>query len=372
MRPPMPPTVASTPLSRGGSQPAGPTRRALLLLTMGGLAPPLAWALPPRVLRFPRDFGSHPEFRTEWWYITGHARSGTREFGFQLTFFRSRVESTQSLHSAFAARQLLFAHAAVTDLEGRRLLHDQRIAREGFGIASASEADTDVHLRDWSLVRSAQGYAARLPAADFELDLRFEATQPVFLQGEAGLSRKGPSQTQASYYYSEPQLATSGGLRIAGHRFDVRGTAWLDHEWSDAYLDPGAAGWDWIGMNLFDGSALMAFRIRRPDGTALWAGGSLRSADGRVRVFGHDELRFEAEGSWTSPRTRAVYPVRWRIHTPAGVFQLRALLDDQELDSRASTGTVYWEGVSELLDASGRAVGRGYLELTGYVKALKL
>lgn len=347
----------------------GLSRRTVLLSALAG---PAAWALPPRVLQFPRDFGSHPELRTEWWYITGQAQAGTREFGFQLTFFRSRVDAAQSIQSAFAARQLIFAHAAITDLEGRRLWHDQRIAREGFGVASASEADTDVRLRDWSLKRDGQGYAARLPAAGFALDLRFDPTQPVLLQGSAGLSRKGPEPDQASYYYSEPQLAVSGSLSLQGRRFEVQGRAWLDHEWSEALLHPEAVGWDWIGMNLFDGGALTAFRLRRRDGSALWHGGSLRTADGRLQVFGPDALRFEAEAHWTSPRTRAAYPTRWRIHTPAGAFTVRALLDDQELDGQGSTGTVYWEGLSELLDAGGQPVGRGYLELTGYAQALKL
>ena len=347
----------------------GVSRRTVLLCA---LAAPAAWALPPRTLRFPRDFGSHPGQHTEWWYITGQARTGAREFGFQLTFFRSRVDETQGMRSAFAARQLIFAHAALTDLEGRRLWHDQRIAREGFGVASAAEDDTDVRLRDWMLRRDGKGYAARLPAEGFGLELRFTPTQPVMLQGEAGLSRKGPEVEQASYYYSEPQLATQGRLSLQGRSFDVQGTAWLDHEWSDAYLHPDAAGWDWIGMNLFDGSALMAFRIRRRDGSSLWAGGSLRTPDGRQRIFGPDELRFEVQGRWTSPRTRADYPVRLRIGSPAGNFDIRALLDDQELDSRGSTGAVYWEGLSEVLDAQGKAIGRGYLELTGYAQALRM
>jgi predicted secreted hydrolase len=347
----------------------GVSRRAVLL---SALAAHAAWALPSRTLRFPRDFGSHPEQHTEWWYITGQARTGAREFGFQLTFFRSRVDETQGMRSAFAARQLIFAHAALTDLEGRKLWHDQRIAREGFGVASAAEDDTDVRLRDWTLRRDGKGYAARLPAEGFGLELRFTPTQPVMLQGEAGLSRKGPEVEQSSYYYSEPQLATQGRLSLQGRSFDVQGTAWLDHEWSDAYLHPDAAGWDWIGMNLFDGSALMAFRIRRRDGSALWAGGSLRTPDGRQRIFDPDELRFEVQGRWTSPRTRADYPVRLRIGTPAGNFDIRALLDDQELDSRGSTGAVYWEGLSELLDAQGKAIGRGYLELTGYAQALRM
>lgn len=348
-----------------------PMHRRALLLAM--LSAPAAWALPPRALQFPRDFGSHPELRTEWWYITGHAKAGAREFGFQLTFFRSRVDDTQAMQSAFAAKQLVFAHAAVTDLQGGKLLHDQRIARAGFGIAQAGEADTDVRLRDWTLQRGADGrYQARLPAGDFALSLDFTPTQPVLLQGNAGLSRKGPQPEQASYYYSEPQLATRGRLTVQGQAFDVEGTAWLDHEWSEALMHPEAVGWDWIGMNLDDGSALTAFHLRRADGSALWGGGSWRPRGEEARSFGADTVHFDAERRWTSPRTRAAYPVQWRTDTPAGRFTVRALLDDQELDSRSSTGAVYWEGLSELLDSQGRRVGHGYLEMTGYAARLRL
>lgn len=347
------------------------SRRSLLLASLGASA--ATWALPSRTLQFPRDFGSHPELRTEWWYVTGHAESGGRAFGFQLTFFRSRIDGTQDMRSAFAARQLIFAHAAVTDLEGRRLWHDQRTARAGFGVASALEGDTAVKLRDWTLVRNADGsYHARLPADGFALDLQFRPTQPVLLQGDAGLSRKGPDASQASYYYSEPQLATRGSLSLQGRRFDITGTAWLDHEWSEALLHPDAVGWDWIGMNLDDGAALTAFRLRRADGSALWFGGSHRSRDGMVRTFGADDVRFDAERHWTSPRTNARYPTRWRVQTPAGTFTVNALLDDQELDSSGSTGAVYWEGLSDLLDPQGRRVGRGYLEMTGYAAKLRM
>ncbi|BEP60986.1 lipocalin-like domain-containing protein [Variovorax sp. V213] len=350
------------------------SRRSLLLTALAA-AVPASWALPARALQFPRDFGSHPELQTEWWYITGHAKTPAgREFGFQVTFFRSRVDAAQGLRSAFAAKHLVFAHAAVTDLDGRVLLHDQRIARAGFGIASASETDTDLRLRDWSLVRGADGsYSAHIPAGEFSIDLRFAPTQPLLLQGKAGLSRKGPEETQASYYYSEPQLKTQGRLTLKkGQAFDVDGTAWLDHEWSEALMHPDAVGWDWIGMNLDDGSALTAFRLRRRDGGALWAGGSFRTRDGALRIFGSDEVRFDGASAWTSPRTQARYPTQWRVQTPSGSFEVRALLDDQELDSRGSAGGVYWEGVSDLLDAQGRRVGRGYLEMTGYAAPLRL
>ena len=355
-----------------------PLQRRRVLLQLAALAAAgtgsgSAWALPPRTLRFPRDHGSHPDLRTEWWYLTGHAATDTgRSFGFQVTFFRSRIDATQAMRSAFAARQLIFAHAAVTDLQGARLLHDQRIARAGFGIAQASESDTNVHLRNWSLRRAADGYHASVAADGFALALRCTPTQAVLLQGDAGLSRKGPDPAQASYYYSQPQLQTEGRITVGGQPFDVSGRAWLDHEWSDELLHPDAVGWDWIGMNLFDGSALTAFQLRRADGSALWAGGSLRDAAGALRVFAPADLRFAPGRVWTSPRTQARYPVQWRIETPAGPFEVQALLDDQELDSGASTGAVYWEGLSTLLDGAGKRVGEGYLEMTGYVAPLRL
>uniref|UniRef100_UPI002479BDC5 lipocalin-like domain-containing protein n=1 Tax=Variovorax paradoxus TaxID=34073 RepID=UPI002479BDC5 len=150
----------------------------------------------------------------------------------------------------------------------RALRHDQRIARAGLGGASTSETDTALRLRDWSLLRGADGYTARIPASGFTLELRFAPTQPVLLQGRAGLSRKGPDEAQASYYYSEPQLAAQGRIVLDGQPFAVRGKAWLDHEWSEALLHPEAVGWDWIGMNLDDGGALTAFHLRRADGSA--------------------------------------------------------------------------------------------------------
>lgn len=346
------------------------SRRALVLAALA--AAPCTHALPPRTPQFPRDFGSHPELRTEWWYITGHARAGAREFGFQVTFFRSRVDETQAMQSAFAAKQLIFAHAAITDLEGRRLHHAQRIARAGFGIAQAGERDTDVRLRDWSLVRADGVYRARIPAGEFALELRCASTQPVLLHGNSVLSSKGPEAGQVSYYYSEPQLATQGRLLLQGRAFDVSGTAWLDHEWSETPMHRDAVGWDWIGINLADGSALMAFRLRRGDGSALWGGGSFRRAGGASQGFDPDEVVFEPLRRWQSPTSRASYPVEWSVQTPVGRYTVRALLDSQELDSRGSTGTIYWEGLCDLLDAQGRPVGRGYLEMTGYAAPLRM
>ncbi len=176
----------------------------------------------------------------------------------------------------------MFAHAAVTDVQGRRLHHDQRIARAGFGVALADTADTRVRLRDWHLTRGGRRrrtWPGCRPATS-RWTCASSPRQPLLLQGEAGLSRKGPDPAQASHYYSVPQLATTGTITLEGRRFEVQGKAWLDHEWSEALMHPQAVGWDWIGMNLDDGSALTAFQLRRQDGTPLWAGGSFRTAGG--------------------------------------------------------------------------------------------
>lgn len=359
-------------------------RRALL---RGALLSPLLFAaraphaaatypgVTPRPLEFPRDHGSHPEFRTEWWYITGWVRDAARaaapEMGVQVTFFRHRPQIAEDSGSAFAPKELLFAHAAVADPAHGRLRHDQRAARAGFGLAQAASADTDVRIGDWSLRREGERYVARVTARDFGFDLAFEAREPLLLQGENGLSRKGRAATQASYYYSRPALAVTGSLTVQGAAREVRGTAWLDHEWSSEYLAGDARGWDWTGINFDDGGALMAFVIRGRDGQAQWAGGTRRDAAGRVRRFGPEAVRFDARRTWRSPRTGVEYPVAMQVTAGDEVLELTPLLDDQELDSRASVGTIYWEGAVRALRA-GAPVGRGYLELTGYGGPLRI
>ena len=157
---------------------------------LGSAAADFAQVVPGKVFSFPEDHGPHDGFRIEWWYITGQAVSSgadRRQFGFQVTFFRTRVEGTQGMTSRFAAQQLLFAHAAITDVAGQKLWHDQRIARSGFGIASASEQDMALKLRDWSLTASGGHYKANLPSSDFAIQLQFAETQSVLLQGQQGL-----------------------------------------------------------------------------------------------------------------------------------------------------------------------------------------
>ena len=344
----------------------------LAWLCGAAVAQEYAQVKPGHELQFPRDHGSHGQFRTEWWYLTGWVKDESgRELGVQITFFRNRPRVAEANPSRFAPRQLLFAHAALADPAIGKLLHDQRAARAGFGLAEAQEGRTEVAIDDWSLRQTTDGYSARIAAREFEYALEFKLTQPVLLQGAGGLSRKGPEPAQASYYYSQPHLAVTGSIMLGGKKRVVQGEAWLDHEWSSEYLAAQAQGWDWIGLNLADGGALMAFRIRDKQGGTLWAGGSLRAADGRVRVFEPREISFLPLRRWRSPRTQTEYPVALRVRAGDMEFDLVPLMDDQELDSRASTGTIYWEGAVSARTGD-KLLGRGYLELTGYWRPLQL
>jgi predicted secreted hydrolase len=322
-------------------------------------------------LAFPRDHGSHPAFRVEWWYFTGWIRGGGRDLGFQVTFFRNRPGIGEDNASRFAPTQLLFAHAALADAEVGFLLQDQKAGRAGFGLAQAQQGDTDVHIDDWSLKRTGGAFAARIAAREFALTLDFQPTQAIFLEGEEGYSRKGPLPVQASYYYSWPQLKVSGSIVVKGRALEVEGSAWLDHEWSSEPLVPEASGWDWAGINAADGGALMAFRVRRRDGGVLWAGATQRDSAGRTRALGPQEVRFEPLKTWISPHTQASYPVSMRLSAGSIDVELKPVMNDQEVDARASTGTVYWEGAVSA-NSRGGFFGRGYLELTGYWKPLQL
>ena len=365
-------------------------RRRLLMLAALPLMPKSVFALERRVtragdadrdyaavipgyrLRFPYDEGSHPAFRTEWWYVTGWLdRSGRPSIGFQVTFFRTRPEADAKNPSAFSPRQIVIAHAALSEAARGRLVHDQTVARAVFGLAGAQEGRTHVWIDEWSLTQKDTSYAVRIPAREFALELTLSARQPPLLQGDEGYSRKGPRPASASYYYSIPHLAIAGALIEKGRRYAVSGNAWLDHEWSSSYMDERASGWDWIGINLDDGGALMAFRMRGREGGTLWAGGAYRNAAGLRRSFSPDDVTFTPVRSWRSPRTGASYPVAFRVKAGELEFAIDPLMDDQEHDTRATVGTVYWEGAVTARIAQ-KIVGRGYLELTGYWQPMKL
>ncbi len=342
-------------------------RRAFLALAIA--APGLARGFDPVVpgvpLAFPRDRGAHPGHRIEWWYVTGEVEGPRGPLGFQVTFFRVRNKAAEDNPSRFSPRQLLFAHAAIADPARGRLLHDQRAARLLGDLVRAREGETDVRLDGWTLARVGPAYQARIAAEGFALELDLVPTQAPLLQGDGGFSRKGPLASQASYYYSEPQLEVTGRIVAGGAPLSVRGRAWLDHEWSSALLAPEANGWDWLGANLDDGGALTIFRVRGKDGATVWATATRRARDEQATTALATAIAFTPRRTWTSPRTGVTYPVEMDIAAGAERWSIRPLMDDQELDARSSTGTLYWEGAVRVESASG-ARGRGYLELTGY------
>ncbi len=348
--------------------------------------PRYAPVVPGPALRFPADFGSHPDFRTEWWYVTGWLTTTRgQSLGFQITFFRTKPAVEEQNPSAFTPRQLLIAHCAISDPERGRLWHDQRIRREGFGLAEAESGDTNVWIDRWALRRAAGAsigtgaagtaggsYVVDVDGDELSLQLTLAATQPPLLNGDSGFSRKGPAAESASYYYSVPHLKVTGHVSRGGRPAEaVSGEAWLDHEWSSEYLDAEAVGWDWSGINLDDGGALMIFRIRDAGGSTRFAGGTLRDAAGRTQIFSPSEILLTPTRRWTSPRTGVAYPVAWRLRAGTRQFVLEPLMDDQENDARLSTGAIYWEGAIRAFE-SGHSAGRGYLELTGYGARLQL
>jgi predicted secreted hydrolase len=359
-----------------------PFRRSLLLAST--LAPfgstvgaPIDFPnVAPRALAFPRDHGAHPDYRIEWWYLTGVLGDSTvtDALGMQVTFFRVRTSIDPANPSRFAAHQLLFAHVALADPARASLAVDQQIVRLAAGGAHANTGDTDIALGRWRFVRNANGaYACDVPARTFRLHFVATPQQPVLLQGRDGYFPKETQGAYASYYYSVPQLAIEAEIQRDQQRRTLRGVAWLDHEWASSLLEPRATGWDWIGMNLDDGTAVMAFQTRRKsDGAVLFAYASIRAAGAaQARSFAGAQVRFEPLTYWQSPRTRARYPISQRVAIGERTFETRPLFADQELDARMTGSAIYWEGASALFEG-GRRIGRGYLEMTGYAAPLTL
>lgn len=351
-------------------------RRIFLLspLLLPGLAaadspPRYATAERGRRLIFPRDHGGHEEYRTEWWYVTGALDAPERDIGFQLTFFRVRSGDAETLASPIAPRQILFAHAAVTR-GNAGLLHAERAGRANLGAAFSAD-DCRLHIGPWRMERAGEGaneyFLLRALDTAFAFDLRLTPTQPLILQGEEGWSQKGPRPELASHYVSWPQLQVAGTITLGNKVHATHGRAWFDHEWSTEVLGAGSVGWDWIGINLDDGGALMAFRIRDKDGGTVYAHASLRDAAGRLTRFGPTETQFRPLRGWQSPRNGARYPVGMEIRLGPHAVRTEPLIDDQEITAHRPLPISYWEGLVRL---SGSLRGRGYLEMTGYAGSL--
>lgn len=332
-----------------------------------------AQALHPREWNFPRDHGRHDGFKTEWWYFTGNLRDAAgHRFGYQLTFFRTAYAPHATTRpSKWGMSDLYFAHAAVTDVSGQMFTFKDCLQRGRPGLAEASDQTLDVSLLDWSARFGEGGIRLRAMEKGFAIDLTCAAGRGPVLQGKGGVNAKGPNPGQASYYYSMTRLATTGTLEAAGKRFAVEGMSWMDHEFSSNALSPEQVGWDWMGLTLADGSDLMIYRLRNGSGGTDYLSGTRISTDGQPHYLAASEIQLEGSKPWKSAASGGVYPQEWRL-VVAGQAPLvvRSLMPGQELLTPNSTKVNYFEGAAEVLDAAGRHVGEGYLEMTGYAKPL--
>jgi len=336
----------------------------------------------PCKLSFPGDHGPHPGYRTEWWYYTGQLTAADqRRFGFQLTFFRSRLKPPADRHtwpkpaSAWRTDQIYLAHAALTDVTGGRHLQAEKTARPVLSLAGAEQdgAALKIHLHTWQAVITADSHHLQADADDFALTLDLQPVKAPVHHGEAGYSRKGRAPEQASCYYSFTRLQADGTVTLDGIGHRVRGTAWMDHEFSTAPLQEGIIGWDWFSLQLSDQTELMIYWLRHPDGSINPASsGTYVMPAGQARHLERGDVRIEPLSYWTSPHTGARYPVKWNLAvTPLKCnLTVTADLADQEMRTSRSTHIVYWEGSVSArgLKEDKPVEGIGYVELTGYAK----
>lgn len=341
-------------------------------------APPtdtFAVAKPGYAFVFPRDHGSHPAFRTEWWYFTGHlwTQDGQRRFGYQLTFFRqASPQGPWRGSAAWRSDQLHLAHGVITDEAGRRFLVDERLDRAGL-LAGSAEDRLNVFQQDWCAEQKPSGRIhLRMTVRGSILELDLDPATPPVIFGEQGVSRKGADPSAASHYITYPRLESRGRLRLPeGTVLAVQGLGWMDHEFSSNQLDQGQVGWDWAGIQLRDGRSLMAYRLRRQDGgqdpfstvTEVDAAGNILR---RTQTFA-----MRGAAAWRSPHSGAAYPLPMTLEAWGQRWTLVPILQDQELRTGRSTGITYWEGACRVMDETGREVGQAYLELTGYAHSLK-
>lgn len=353
---------------------------AVPLTTADGFAVPQ----PGQPFDFPRDHGSHPDFRIEWWYLTGHLWTETgRRFGFQATFFRQagpREGREARAAGAFGSEALFLAHSAVLDVGTGRFLHQERLNRSGWDAVASTES-LDLRNGNWTLrmtdPATEQMHLNASVRAEAALDLTLSPGKPKVFFGKDGVSRKGADPTAASYYITFPRLDVAGSLAIDGRSVPVAGQAWMDHEISSSQLSGGQVGWDWTSIQLTDGREIMAYRLRLEDGssdpfsTLAWI-----DREGKVSHLGSDQFEWQPLEWWLSPETGGRYPIAYRLRTadPATgelvVFEIRPLASAQELTGGIG-GIAYWEGAGRVLDGKGLEVGSAYTELTGYAASME-
>ncbi len=331
-----------------------------------------AYPVPEAELSFPRDHGSHPFYKTEWWYLTGHFNSedNSQRYGFQLTFFRSAGEPGSN------AQQIHMAHAALTNLNTGQFLHEERLNRAGWNAQSAV-GHLDLFNGNWSLsMNEDESMKARFSVqSEAIVHLEFIPLKPKTLFGKDGYSRKGKNPSSVSHYITFTRLGTTGTLELNGESYSVTGQTWMDHEFSSSQLEPGQIGWNWTSLILDDGTELMAYVMRRADGkTDPHSTLTLIAADGSKRALSSDAFEWTPQRFWQSPTSGGNYPIdyhlSWNDAGEKGEIFVKANADAQELQGQIGQFQ-YWEGSSQAYDANGHPIGSGYTELTGYTKSLQ-
>jgi predicted secreted hydrolase len=354
-----------------------PLLSLILLLTAPVLADtpvPGPWKIVTdvRPFAFPADHAAHEDYRIEWWYYTGNVKTDDgRWFGYQLTFFRTGVVHSPESKSRWAIRDLYIAHFAISDIAAEQFHCFQRVNRRGVGWAGADRDRYRAWNGDWEVRLEGDQHVLTARDGSYRLDLRLVSQKPPALHGNAGISPKGPSRGNASYYYSLTRMKTTGTLTVADKTFAVSGLSWMDHEFSSSFLEPGEQGWDWLSLQLDDGRDLMLYRIRRSDGTVDAASSAtLVLADGRTQSLGSKDFTLTPGRTWHSSASETTYPVAWTLRVPNHGIELsiQASFPSQEMNTAATTGFAYWEGsITANGTAHARPIqARGYLEMTGY------
>jgi predicted secreted hydrolase len=346
----------------------------LILLMMPSMLAEYRLALPGYRYQFPQDHFSHPEFQTEWWYWTGNLFDEQgRRFGFELTFFRHNVRPIVPT-GVWDIDHLYLAHLALTDVQGKKFFHTERVNRQGPGLAGISAEKRLMWNGNWRVQWSdaAQTLSAIAPELQLSLDLK-PAKGPVS-HGVDGVSQKAPGKGKASHYISFSRLMADGSIRWQGQTFRVKGTAWMDHEFFTNQLSDQQAGWDWFAIQLNNGEELMLYRLRKKDSSGdISSSGTFIDRQGVARHLSSSEFSLKPGACWQSSQSKGCYPLRWQIDVPSLALKLEAspALESQELASKKGTSPTYWEGAMDYRGSrEGKSLsGVGYLEMTGYAQA---
>ena len=350
-----------------------------LMLLVNPLAAQYRVAIPGYRYEFPRDNFSHPDFQTEWWYYTGNLKAADgHEFGFELTFFREALTREAQKTSNWSASDVYMAHLALSDISGGKFYHRERLNRSGPGIAGADAGTGRIWNGNWMIMWS--GDRQNLEAIDdqFALHLALESQKPPVIHGIDGVSQKSAGPGHASHYISLTRLAVTGDIDLGEKKFQVSGTAWMDHEFFTQQLAAEQTGWDWFSLQLGDNTELMLFRMRRKDGSIdPFSSGTYVDSGGRATHLLQKDFSLQPAGdTWKSVEDHAVYPIHWHVAVPSLKIDLDVTtpLKQQELAGKTSLSPSYWEGairLSGIRDAAPIA-GAGYLEMTGYDRPLQM